>query len=388
MLLALGEEAKAHPTLDQKQKELNELKEKLAKEQQKAEAVAKKERSLAVELGRIEGQLHQKTHELQHLEAKLQSSRKQAERLGREIAGAEAELANARTLLTRRLRGLYKQGRLSYARFLLSADDFSKFGRRVKYLLAIAHQDRHIITHYGQTLAILEGKREELERSKVELAQSRTLAQERRQEILEEQRKRRILLAKVREDKAGHLATIRELERASRELQALIAKLREESPSKDRGDGNAFAALKGRLPWPTSGAIVSSFGRMEHPRFRTVTFHKGIQISAPVGREIVAVHSGTVLYADWFKGYGRLLILDHGSGYYTVYAHASELLVKVGDRVSRGQVVAKVGDSGSLDGPLLYFELRYRGKPQDPLTWLEPRSSSARSKPEAKADGS
>jgi murein hydrolase activator len=104
-----------------------------------------------------------------------------------------------------------------------------------------------------------------------------------------------------------------------------------------------------------------------------VTFNRGIEITAPQGRDIVAVAEGTAIYADWFKGYGRLVILDHGSGYFTLYAHASDILIKTGDAVSGGQVIAKVGDSGSLEGPQLYFELRHKGKPQDPLTWLRSR---------------
>ncbi|HEX7550354.1 MAG TPA: peptidoglycan DD-metalloendopeptidase family protein, partial [Candidatus Methylomirabilis sp.] len=152
---------------------------------------------------------------------------------------------------------------------------------------------------------------------------------------------------------------------------------RGEAPGKEeipdiRDDGR-FERRRGKLPWPSSGALASTFGRQEHPRFHTVTFNRGIEISAPQGREIVAVADGTVIYADWFKGYGRLLILDHGGGYFTLYAHASDLMAKAGDSVAGGQAIARVGDSGSLEGPQLYFELRHKGKPQDPLAWLAPR---------------
>jgi septal ring factor EnvC (AmiA/AmiB activator) len=147
---------------------------------------------------------------------------------------------------------------------------------------------------------------------------------------------------------------------------------KEETTLDIRDDGR-FERLRGKLPWPAKGTLTSGFGRQEHPRFHTVTFNRGIEISAPHGRDIVAVADGTVIYADWFKGYGRLIILDHGSGYFTLYAHASDLLVKTGDAVSGGQAIAKVGDSGSLEGPQLYFELRHKGKPQDPLAWLQSR---------------
>ncbi len=200
----------------------------------------------------------------------------------------------------------------------------------------------------------------------------------------------------MREEKAGHLAAVKELERSAKDLQGLIARLQSEEerqrrasraapkrePSRgdsakeeilDIRDDGRFERLRGKLPWPAKGTLASGFGRQEHPRFHTVTFNRGIEITAPQGRDIVAVAEGTAIFADSFKGYGRLVILDHGGGYFTLYAHCADILVKAGDAVPGGQVIAKVGDSGSLEGPQLYFELRHKGKPQDPLVWLQSR---------------
>jgi len=368
--------------LQEKQEKLKELKSRIIKERQKAKEVQEQERSIAHQLIRIGRELKLKTAELQDLEAKLAKSSERLRRLSREIAEIQGKLQKARLLLARRLRALYKQGRLGGVRFLFSSDDFTETALRIKYLMTVASQDRRLISDYAAINSELREKREELEAYKAEIARNQALAREKRQEILEEQRVRRLLLARVREEKAGHLAALKELEKASQELQTLIARLKaEEAAARRRAlqgegrplDGSSFAALRGKLPWPTEGILTSTFGRREHPRFKTVTFNKGIEIKAQEGREIVAVYNATVLYADWFKGYGRLLILDHGGGYFTIYAHASELLVKAGDRVSKGQVIARVGDSGSLEGPKLYFELRYQGKPQDPLAWLVPR---------------
>ncbi|MBI3990342.1 MAG: peptidoglycan DD-metalloendopeptidase family protein [candidate division NC10 bacterium] len=368
--------------LQEKQEKLKELKNRIIKERERTKEVAEKEHSIAHQLAHIDEGLKRETAELRELEAKLTRSGERIRRLSREIVVVEGKLQGARTLLAKRLRALYKQGRLGGLRFLLASDGLTGTTTRLKYLMAVASQDKQLISGYTATVSELHKKREELERSKAEITRNQTLAGEKRQEILEEQRVRRLLLARVRQEKAGHMATLKELEEASQELQALIARLKTEETAARRRvlqgegqtlDGSVFAALRGKLPWPTEGALTSTFGRKEHPRFRTVTFNKGIGIQAPEGRGIVAVHDATVLYADWFKGYGRLLILDHGGGYFTLYAHASELLVKTGDRVSRGQVIARVGDSGSLEGPQLYFELRYKGKPQDPLAWLLPR---------------
>jgi murein DD-endopeptidase MepM/ murein hydrolase activator NlpD len=116
--------------------------------------------------------------------------------------------------------------------------------------------------------------------------------------------------------------------------------------------------------------VVSGFGPQVHPRFGTRTFRNGIDIEAREGTEFTAVYPGTVLYTGWFKGYGNMIILDHGHGYYTLYAHASELLVREGESVGQGQVIGRVGETGSLAGPRLYFEVRSQGRPEDPQRWL------------------
>lgn len=386
------------PKAQEGRERLKEVQRELGREREKAREAGRKEASLAQDLARLDEDLKRKTQLLRDLEAKLRGSSQRIARLSQEISTTESRLGRSRELLKRRLRAIYKQGRFGYVRMLLAAEDFSAAGRRLKYLSAIAGQDQRLMQQYATSLAVLSQKRTELEDYKAEIADAREKAAATRGQIAEEQRKRRILLASVREEKAGHLATVKELEASAKGLQALIARLqteeerqrrasrtppRREGPRADtpggkeevpdvRDDGR-FERLKGRLPWPAVGPLASTFGRQEHPRFRTVTFNRGIEIVAPEGRDIAAVADGTVIYADWFKGYGQLIILDHGGGYFTLYAHAAQILARAGEGVSRGQVIGKVGDTGSLEGPQLYFELRHKGKPQDPLAWLLPR---------------
>jgi septal ring factor EnvC (AmiA/AmiB activator) len=185
-----------------------------------------------------------------------------------------------------------------------------------------------------------------------------------------------------------------ELVEASRRLEALVrdlqrraqgrtrpAALRPPEPARPPGSAGAIrpptvglGALRGQLPWPIEGRIVAGFGRQVHPRFGTETHRTGIDIEADEGALIRAVHAGVVLYRGWLKGYGNLIVLDHGDGFYTLYGHASEVLVDEGDRVRTGQGIARVGETGSLAGPRLYFEVRYQGRPEDPRDWLRSRS--------------
>jgi septal ring factor EnvC (AmiA/AmiB activator) len=115
---------------------------------------------------------------------------------------------------------------------------------------------------------------------------------------------------------------------------------------------------------------VTAFGQQVHPRFGTRTFKNGIDINAEEGSAITAVYAGSVAYAGWFKGYGNLIILDHGLGYFTLYAHAAEIHAPAGEAVRQGQVIGTVGETGSLSGPRLYFEVRFQGRPQNPEQWL------------------
>ena len=119
--------------------------------------------------------------------------------------------------------------------------------------------------------------------------------------------------------------------------------------------------------------MVGEYGAQVHPRFGTKTFRNGIDIDVPEGTSITAVAAGQVLYTGWFRGYGNLIIVDHGGEYYTLYAHASNIRVAEGDEIKQGQAIGTVGDTGSLQGPRLYFEVRHGGRPQDPAQWLRPR---------------
>jgi septal ring factor EnvC (AmiA/AmiB activator) len=137
-------------------------------------------------------------------------------------------------------------------------------------------------------------------------------------------------------------------------------------PVPDKG----FGSQRGRLMMPAKGEIVGAFGRHKHPEFNAYTVSNGISIAASAGTDIRSVYAGQVIFADYFKGYGNMVIIDHGGGYFSLYAHAAKIMKKVGTQVARNEVVATVGDSDSPRGSMLYFEIRYQGKPVDPSAWV------------------
>jgi murein DD-endopeptidase MepM/ murein hydrolase activator NlpD len=253
----------------------------------------------------------------------------------------------------------------------------------VRHLAHLATLDARLIQEYRGTTDRLEDRRRREEARQRELAGLRTDAQREQADADRDAATRRTLLARVRDERAYHERMVGELTEATRRLEAFIGELQARQrrlarvpPPRERPTppGVGFGSLRGRLPWPTEGRVIAGFGAQVHPRFGTRTFRNGVDIEPDGGREVTAVYAGHVIYTGWFKGYGNLIILDHDNEYYTLYAHMADIGVKEGDDVRQGQRIGTVGDTGSLEGPRLYFEVRFQGKPQDPEQWLRQRS--------------
>ncbi len=277
------------------------------------------------------------------------------------------------------MRQLYKLGQLPYIKLLLSAKDVAEFSRKVQYIQHLAVHDRQQLDQYH-----LRRKQLASTQSELALATQRTQAayarlKDQRQALAHERQRQASLLRSVREEKQLTKQAVGEFDQAAATLQQLVKRLQEQARQPPQ------VAVKGRLSWPLDGTVLSSYGRIRHPTFDVVTFQQGMYIGAPFGHEIRATADGKVVYADWFKGLGRLLLVDHGNHIVTLYGHTSELLVRVGDVVRGQQVVAKVGDSSTLEEPALYFAIRHKTAPQDPLQWLRQRSVRLTERPEDRA---
>ena len=180
------------------------------------------------------------------------------------------------------------------------------------------------------------------------------------------------LLQGIRRQTREHTEALTEMVETERDLQKLVQALASGQTVQPEWRVG-FERFRGLLPWPGAGRVLVPFGAQKSSRFDTKIPHPGIDLATSVGEAVRAVFDGTVAFSDWFKGFGNLVILDHGGGFMTVYAHASERLVEKGHRVTGGQVIARGGDTGSLDGPKLYFEIWRDGKPEDPANWLARR---------------
>jgi septal ring factor EnvC (AmiA/AmiB activator) len=198
-----------------------------------------------------------------------------------------------------------------------------------------------------------------LEQDLTEEVQIKTAASRKKQEILQ---------AVQQQKKVSH-AALASLEKSARDLDQQIMALEKQNQAVP--DPGAFFRQKGRLILPVPGKIISRFGIKQSGDYKSFTFQSGIDIRGEQGEPVRSVFRGDVIFAKWLKGYGNVVIIDHGDHYYTLYAHLQEMFRKKGDAVDTGDVIATLGDTGSLKGVRLHFELRHHGKPVDPLKWLK-----------------
>jgi septal ring factor EnvC (AmiA/AmiB activator) len=243
---------------------------------------------------------------------------------------------------------------------------------RMQLLRKVVARDADLLARHRAAAQALGQAREASASATDRLEQlSRELAQ-RRDELATERRAKRAIVARLYGDRARERSALAELETAARALEATLDGLGPGEGGAPAPQGPPFVALRRSLDSPVDAPIVSDFGRVVDREFQTKTFRSGVVFDAPAGLPVRAVAAGRVRYAGWFQGYGRLVILDHGSGYYTVSGHLADLRVHVGDGVERGAQIGSVGDTGSLSGPRLYFEIRRGAEPLDPRDWLAP----------------
>ena len=344
---------------DDRLRRVQERRESLAHEVARLRA---EERTLLGDVERLELEVRLRTEELREAQLLLQRTNAELDATAKKAREVEAAVEAARPLLRARARDLYKLGEVSYVRLLLSVERPSDFLNGYRHVTTLARRDNERISRFRADLETLRLTKAELEqKTRAALALRAQLERTRRQ--LEADRRRKTeLLTSIVQKKETNAAYVQELEQAEGRLQGLIAGLA-------TGDLNVTpAAFKGTLPWPASGRVRVPFGLRKHPRFDTYTVQNGLEIATPEGSPVVAVYDGRVVFVDRFKGYGLMVVVDHGGKHHTLYAHLAEVGVEAGQSLTSGQEIGKSG--AGLEGPGLYFEVRFQGKPEDPIEWL------------------
>jgi septal ring factor EnvC (AmiA/AmiB activator) len=292
--------------------------------------------------------------------------------LNRKIPELRTKLEKEKESIGKILTILYKYGRINFIDFIIEADNMGNLLQGNKQLVLLAQHQDQIVADYLQTLNELHAAEKNLEGKKQEISEFIKGAEQKKQDLEAEEKKNRDLIRQIEQDKTTHLKTMDELEDRAEQLQNLMKKILNSKipPSITL---IPLYEKKGSLVWPISGRVVTRFGLQRHPRFNTTTMNNGIEITPRKDMLVKCIHPGTVAYTDHFQGYGNLIIVDHGMSYYTLYGHCSDFLVKKGDPVQADQSIAVVGDYNALQGKTLYFEIRYKTKPLNPLQWLKRR---------------
>lgn len=352
----------ANPTeIDDLQKSQDKLNQQIKQTQSSINKANSEKKTVAKAIEALDSKLSQAEDELTTVENQLTQLENQIAITTRELERASSEATNQKELLKKRVRVMYENGNAGYMSVILNSASFSDFISRADFLKKIVDFDTNLLNKmkdYRDTVAEnrsqLASELEEKERLKKEISEKREQVETAKQD--KEKSLKEIL------------SDLKELERQedkllaqSKEIEKKIVALQ----SKEKYIG-------GELGWPSPGfySISSQYGNRNHPILKKKKMHTGIDIKVPSGSDIIAANAGKVIYSGYNGGYGNTVIIDHGGKISTLYAHNKKLLVKVGDKVEKGDVISKSGSTGLSTGPHLHFEVRENGQHVDPMKYL------------------
>jgi septal ring factor EnvC (AmiA/AmiB activator) len=344
------------------------------------ERIERRELGLLQRLERLRLDVQLREREVAASDLEIRRLERAVDRLQFEIERVSERLERRRSSLAGRLRALYRRGPLLPARALGVRADSGEWVRAMGLLEHLARRDARQIEALRADTAALARSLEARKLALQQQEQERRRAELRRLTLARAMNEHHRLLESVRGDRDMHRAAYEEIQAAAAELDSLIRGVGEgRTPSAaPESAWVSLGAFRGILERPVDGPVRIPFGDVRHPRFQTLTPHRGLSFEAARRAPVRAVFEGEVVFSDWLRGYGHTVILDHHHGYLTVYAHLDEPRVRVGERVARGGVLGQAGESGSLEGPQLYFELRRDGLPLDPSPWLGAGQQRAR----------
>jgi murein hydrolase activator len=341
-----------------------DLQERLAAERNAFDAMGNERKHLLTLLDTLEQLALESKNKTKDIDAQLSEVSARAKLAQQQAQEAQQALDAQRNILRPRLLALYRLHKKDALGFLLTSDNFSNLMKRERGLKRVVKSD---VEALDTLFTLTESARLTNARLRLLVESSRRFHQAlANEQAIGKARLTRfhdlLLSVKAEENKQSRL--IAELEMSEKQLGRMVADL------KDDAVLTGFRSLKGTLPFPTDGEVEVGFGKVVNPKFNTVTIQKGLDIQAEEGAPVHAVASGKVAYAGWLKGYGNLVIVDHGNTYHSLYAHLANTQVQVNDSVTEKTTVGQVGDTSSLKGAYLYFEIRKAGVAVDPLPWL------------------
>jgi murein hydrolase activator len=359
----------AMPAEDLRDDQIRRIEEELSREREQYVKFDVKEKNLLGQLTEIEKRVVEKQELLDKLRVRIEERRDEVRDRQRRLAELEAEADEIRGRLGGRVVAYYKYAKRGFVKLLATASDLDDLRKRFFYLRIIMEEDRVLLE---AMLRVLTQQKHRVQEMREKLDVVRRLETEEAEQLasLEEDIRRKVLLLmKIHQEKEFYETAVHELQTAAQSLKETLTSL-DRKPEVTAKLTSDFAAHKGKLPLPFKGKTIENY----HPLGSgAVLTHRGMFIQGKSGGDVRAIYDGRVDYSGWLKGYGQIIIINHGSRYFSVSAHLSARFLEQGDLVKGGDVIGEAGESGSLSGPGLYFELRKAGETLDPLAWLKGR---------------
>lgn len=338
--------------LNQVNGEINQTQEKL----NEGKAI---ENKLNKEISSLENQINQTQNEIDALKGDISATESKIKEALNQLEQVEADMAVQSSRLSSRLRVMYKNGGVGALDVILGSNSISDFMTNMDMVQRIYESDKEVLAAMETQHALIDAQRQHLYNLQAQLEEEKKLEASRQNEL---QNSRSEVGVKKSEVATNNKALQEQINALTAEANRLVKEI--------QGLQSGGNYEGGIMSWPVQGKITSPFGYRTHPILKTKELHTGIDIGAKSGTTVCAANGGTVIKAGWNNSYGNLLMIDHGGGIVTLYAHNSSLLVKSGDVVSKGQAVSKVGSTGMSTGPHLHFEVRVNGQYKNPMEWL------------------
>lgn len=338
-------------------------------EEQKRELIKKEKekKTFASQLEELERDMEEVQNNLGDLDKQLRAAEKRVKIAETELEQTQSALDERTGVFKERIKEVYLNGQVSYIEVLFQATSISDFLVRFDFLEKLVEQDVEMLKTIEAEKKAIEEKKSRLEKDRNEIAKIKSRTEGQKQRLAQRQNEKKQMLVAVSREKAETERALDELERLSAQIAQKIKKIQQQRSKKSN------QSFSGEFSWPTPGytRITSDYGWRIHPILKTRRMHTGIDIGAPSGTSIQAVDAGTVIYTGMLGAYGNVVVIDHGGGISSMYAHQSRILVSENQDVKRGQVIGKVGSTGWSTGPHLHFEVRKNGDPINPWGYLK-----------------
>ncbi len=361
--------------IEKEKQTLQQLKQEIKKTRKQRDQSRKKQAEVLQSIERLDRRLHKERREATSINREIRQIDRELDKIGAQLTGLRSDMRDKHAVIGTRLKRLYMEGRAGWVSPLVAATTYVQFQRRLLYLSSLATWERNLFEEYRRAVAQSERLQAKQANIRESLVARKSRVDKKMNVIRDVKSQKRVVLSSLKKTTRSQELMLRSLDQAESRKESLLKKLEQRSQvavgTIKKHTADVFR--RGTLLWPADGDLVGVFGRQKHPTFGTYVRKKGIEIASKEGSAIRAVSGGHVVYADWLRGYGLVVIMDHGNNYFTFYAHASKLLVKEGETVAKGAALGETGSSGLTNRSILYFELRKGTKPVNPLRWLAKR---------------